>query len=55
MDRSQLILAVHALIALVLVGVGAVRVSAGNVGGGVLSVVMATLVVGLGYVVARQH
>lgn len=55
MDRGNLIIGVHALVALGLVGVGAVRVNAGNVLGGALSVVMAALVVALGFFVARQQ
>lgn len=55
MDRSDVILGTHVFVALGLVAVGVLRVDAGNVIGGVLSGVMAVLVVGLGAYVARQY
>lgn len=55
MDRRQLIIGVHVLVALGLVGVGAFRVNAGNIAGGAVSVVIAALVVALGFFVGRQQ
>lgn len=55
MDRETLVLAVHLLAALGLVGVGAVRVTAGNAAGGAVSVGMAVAVAALGFFIARRQ
>jgi len=55
MDRSQLVLGVHVLVALGLLGIGALRASAGNTVGGGINVLMAAAVVYVGVYFARRE
>lgn len=55
MERSQLVLAVHVVVALGLLGVGGFRASAGNLVGGAINGVMAAAVVYVGVYFARRE
>ena len=54
-NRPQLIVAVHVLVALGLVGVGLLRVNAGNVVGGIVNGFMGIAVVAVGLFIARRQ
>jgi hypothetical protein len=55
MEKEQLVLGVHGVVALGLLAFGAYRVASGNLVPGALNVAMAAAVVGVGVFISRSN
>lgn len=55
MDRSQILFAVHALVGVGLLALGGLKIAGGAVASGLVNVVLAAAIVGVGYYIAVEN